>query len=82
MRIVFMNQMINASDNEVAQVWIGEEEGGWRVAWGDIKADGNKKNEVWYEGNSWEELISIYRGHLSKKISEGYRPAIAGISCV
>ncbi|WP_054955924.1 HRDC domain-containing protein [Paenibacillus dakarensis] len=82
MQIVFMNQMSRmseASEEHAAQVWIGEEEGLWRVGWRDMEGDGYGQNEEWYEGSSWQELLCVYRHRLAVKLSEGYRPAIEGI---
>lgn len=82
MQIVFMNQMSRnsgLSDEDTAQVWIGEEEGVWRLGWRDIEPDGHAQDDDWYEGSSWQELLCIYRHHLAMKLSEGYRPVIEGI---
>lgn len=82
MQIVFMNQMSRvseASDEHSAQVWIGVDEGIWRLGWRDIEADGYKEDEDWYEGSSWQELLCVYRHRLAMKLSEGYRPVIEGI---
>ncbi|SMF75191.1 Ribonuclease D [Paenibacillus uliginis N3/975] len=82
MQIVFMNQMSRndgASDENSAQVWIGEEEGMWRLGWRDIEPDGHAQDDDWYEGSSWQELLCVYRHRLTMKLSEGYRPVIEGI---
>ncbi|MFC7681130.1 HRDC domain-containing protein [Paenibacillus sp. GCM10028914] len=82
MQIVFMNQMSRtneSSEENTAQVWIGEEEGVWHLGWRDFEADGYTKDEDWYSGSSWSELLCVYRHRLSMKLSEGYRPVIEGI---
>ncbi len=81
-QIVFMNQMSRnngVSDGSTAQVWIGEEEGMWRLGWRDIEPDGHALDVDWYEGGSWQELLCVYRHQLAMKLSEGYRPVIEGI---
>ena len=82
MQIVFMNQMSKSSgpdDGNTAQVWIGEEEGVWRLGWRDMEPDGHCNDDDWYAGSSWQELLCVYRHQLAMKLSEGYRPVIEGI---
>ncbi|KKO53610.1 HRDC domain-containing protein [Paenibacillus sp. DMB20] len=82
MQIVFMNQMSRTVGNEnmaAAQVWIGEEEGAWRAGWRETGQDGHSRDEAWYEGGSWEELLCVYRHGLAQKLGEGYRPVIEGV---
>lgn len=82
MQIVFMNQMSAADESghsRSAQVWIGEEEGGWRVGWRSMEPDGDFSDEEWYEGHSWSELLCVYRHQLAKKLGEGFRPLIDGV---
>ncbi|KOR82303.1 HRDC domain-containing protein [Paenibacillus solani] len=82
MQIVFMNQMSGADESghaRSAQVWIGEEEGGWRLGWRSIEQEGDFFDEEWYEGNSWNELLCVYRHQLAKKLGEGFRPLIEGV---
>lgn len=82
MRIVFLNSMEKAEDKSGmmagAKVWIGEEEGTWRMGWNETAGD--SENEViWYEGASWSEMLHVYRYKLVMKLSEGYRPVIEGV---
>ncbi|MGE7827132.1 HRDC domain-containing protein [Paenibacillus sp. NPDC093718] len=82
MQIVFMNQMSGADESghlRSAQVWIGEEEGGWRLGWRNMEADGEVFDDEWYEGNSWNELLYVYRHQLAKKLGEGFRPLVEGV---
>ena len=74
MQIVFMNQMSGADESghlRSAQVWIGEEEGGWRLGWRNMEPDGEVSDDEWYEGSSWNELLCVYRHQLAKKLGEG-----------
>lgn len=80
MEIVFLNRLSKAEDDDgsgIAQVWIGEEEGVWSVGWRSTQEE--MKDHVWYEGSSWQEMLSIYRYQLAVKLFEGYRPLIDGI---
>ncbi|OMF78076.1 HRDC domain-containing protein [Paenibacillus glucanolyticus] len=82
MLIVFMNQMSGADESghlRSAQVWIGEDEGVWRLGWRNIEPDGEVLDDEWYEGNSWNELLCVYRHRLAMKLGEGFRPLIEGI---
>lgn len=83
MRIVFLNSM-EKDDEGVngmiagAKVWIGEDEGTWRLGWNETTADGEDEM-LWYEGASWSEMLHVYRYKLAMKLSEGYRPVIEGV---
>lgn len=82
MQVVFMNQMCRAGvceEDSPAHVWIGEEEGQWYLGWGEAESDGTTRDETWYEGGSWQELLCIYRHGLAKKLGEGFRPVIEGV---
>ncbi|GAB6926798.1 hypothetical protein JCM10914A_07810 [Paenibacillus sp. JCM 10914] len=82
MQIVFMNQMSRTDEAGhlcLAQVWIGEEEGVWQLGWRDLEPDGEESDDDWYEGNSWNELLYVYRHQLARKLGEGYRPMIEGV---
>ncbi|MUG25909.1 helicase [Paenibacillus macerans] len=81
MRIVFLNSLEKKRNGALmteAQVWIGEEEGQWRMGWNELTADGEKKH-LWYEGASWSEMLHVYRHRLAVKLGEGFRPVMEGI---
>lgn len=81
MRVVFLNSLEKKEDRGVAcaaQVWIGEEDGIWRMGWNEVKAEGEEEC-IWYEGVSWSEMLHMYRHRLVMKLSEGFRPVIEGI---
>ncbi|MNZ80527.1 HRDC domain protein [compost metagenome] len=81
MRIVFLNSMEKNEAGVItagAKVWIGEEDGLWRMGWNEVTADGEEET-LWYEGASWSEMLHIYRHRLVVKLGEGYRPVIEGI---
>lgn len=81
MRIVFLNSLEKKSGEAVmkgAQVWIGEEEGVWRMGWNELTADGQQE-ELWYEGASWSEMLYIYRHRLTARMAEGFHPIVEGM---
>lgn len=82
MQIVFMNRLSRSSgaDQEhFAQLWIGEEEGVWRLGWKDFAGSRETDEHIWYEGGSWNEMLCIYRHELAVKMGDGYRPLIDGV---
>lgn len=81
MRVVFLNSLEKNLAGSVvtgAQVWIGEEEGVWRMGWNETTGDVEQES-IWYEGGSWSEMLHVYRHRLVVKLSEGFRPIIEGI---
>ncbi|MBW4840119.1 MAG: HRDC domain-containing protein, partial [Paenibacillaceae bacterium] len=81
MRIVFLNSLEKKDGGAMirgAQVWIGEEEGVWRMGWNELLADGQTE-DLWYEGASWSEMLHIYRHRLAAKLGEGFRPVMEDI---
>ncbi|MGG3454855.1 HRDC domain-containing protein [Paenibacillus rhizolycopersici] len=81
MRIVFLNSLEKKDSGAMiqgAQVWIGEEEGIWRMGWNELLADGQSE-DLWYEGSSWSEMLHVYRHRLAAKLGEGFRPVMEGI---
>lgn len=82
MQIVFMNRLSRMSgvDQEAfAQLWIGEEEGVWRLGWRDFSGEQEMGDSLWYEGGSWNEMLCVYRHELAMKMGDGYRPLIDGV---
>lgn len=81
MRIIFLNSLEKQQQETMphsAQVWIGEEEGMWRMGWNETIAESDTET-IWYEGASWSEMLHVYRHQLAIKLSEGYRPVLEGI---
>lgn len=81
MRIVFLNSLEKKGSESMmkgAQIWIGEDEGQWRMGWNELIAEGQQE-ELWYEGGSWSEMLHIYRHRLAIKLAEGFRPVMEGI---
>lgn len=80
MRVVFLNSMEKHTNGDLvssAQVWIGEEQGVWRIGWDT--ADEHSEEPLWYEGDSWSEMLLVYRHRLASKLADGFRPVIDGI---
>lgn len=80
MEVIFMNKLSRVSEQheDIAQLWIGEEENTWHLGWSRYEA-GDREDTIWYEGHSWEELMHIYRHQLAMQMSEGYRPLMHGL---
>lgn len=80
MEIIFMNRLTRMFEQEEqpAQLWIGEEEGSWQLVWSRYEA-GDREDMVWYEGDSWDELLHVYRHQLATRMGEGYRPLLQGL---
>lgn len=81
MRIVFLNSLEKKDGGAMiqgAQVWIGEEDGIWRMGWNEVTAD-EEQEDLWYEGASWSEMLHVYRHLLAAKLGEGFRPIMEGI---
>ena len=81
MRIVFLNSLDKEYQGEListAQIWIGEEQGLWRIGWDELHSD-NVHNEIWFEGESWAEMLHVYRYQMAVKLASGYRAMIGGV---
>ncbi|MDR0268783.1 HRDC domain-containing protein [Paenibacillus sp.] len=81
MQTVFMNRLVKEEelDEALAEVWIDEKEGVWKLGWRDMGQKGETCENIWYEGGSWNEMLHIYRHGLAVKLGEGFRPLIDGI---
>src|SRR4051794_33637112 len=81
MQIVFLNTFEKPGDNQQvisSQLSICEQQGVWSVLW--MEADGEVDNpETWFEGTSWEEMITSFRHGVAKVMGEGYKPIIDGM---
>lgn len=78
MSLVFLNsfeRQLDQQEKERAQLTINEAEGSWQVYWLSREGDGMKE-EQWYEGPSWKQLLEIFRIGLKGKLAEGYVPLI------
>ncbi|WP_187273868.1 HRDC domain-containing protein [Paenibacillus sp. N3.4] len=79
MNVVFLNTLEKeAGDNRVqsAQVSIGESQGIWHVFWNEPNGAGSMQQDQWYQGISWDEMLSSFRQGLREKVRHGYRPLV------
>lgn len=82
MNIVFLNSLEKRTEHDrivTAQVSICERHGEWHLFWDEPKPDGHAEQTVWYEGGSWQELLSVFRHGIAVKLGEGYSPVIDGM---
>ncbi|CAI6046442.1 HRDC domain-containing protein [Cohnella sp. JJ-181] len=82
MKIVFLNRLELDSGypaGREGQVFIGEEQGNWTAGWQETAEGGETERTIWYEGTSWEELLSSFRHGVAGRMKEGYRPMLDGM---
>lgn len=60
------------STNTSGSLIISESQGKWMTGWSTV--DPEKIEETWYEGQSWEELLSAFRKGVTEKMKQGYKP--------
>ncbi|OUM95412.1 MAG: aldolase [Thermobacillus sp. ZCTH02-B1] len=81
MQLVFLNTLEKRTDEGrvvAAQVSIGESQGRWSVVWTE-PGGGSVRTDIWYEGASWEEMLSTFRHGVAVKLGEGYEPVLDGM---
>ncbi|WP_028562144.1 HRDC domain-containing protein [Paenibacillus pinihumi] len=79
MQHVFMNTMEKQLEEgrvTRARVSIGEVQGLWQVAW---EQEGEDHQGIWFEGFSWEEMLTAFRYGLAVKMGEGFIPLVDGL---
>ncbi|MCC3377092.1 HRDC domain-containing protein [Cohnella sp. REN36] len=82
MQIVFLNRFEREGDfagDARGQVFIGEEQGNWSAGWHALPEQSEQPQELWYEGTSWEELLSAFRHGVARRMREGFRPLLDGM---
>ncbi|NOU99930.1 HRDC domain-containing protein [Paenibacillus planticolens] len=80
MNIVFLNTLEKETGEHrvvSAQVSIGEEQGIWNVFWNEPDNKGKPQQAHWYQGMSWDEMLSTFRQGLKEKIRGGFRPIVS-----
>ncbi|WP_058303239.1 HRDC domain-containing protein [Gorillibacterium timonense] len=78
MALVFLNSFERKQDGqekEWAKVTISQQEEAWQVLWLSQEGDGMKEEE-WFLGSSWKQLLEVFRIGLKCKLAEGYIPLI------
>ncbi|SEB95909.1 hypothetical protein [Paenibacillus sp. GP183] len=81
MNVVFLNTLEKQVEEDrvkSAQVTIGEEQGVWNVFWSEAGESGKVLQDSWYQGVSWDELLTAFRLGLKDKIRQGFRPLVNG----
>jgi hypothetical protein len=79
LNMVFLNSLEKRVEEDRvlgAQVSIGESQGSWYVGWQETKEDGRMAQETWFEGTSWEEMLTAFRQHIFAKQCEGFIPLV------
>lgn len=81
MHIVFLNTFEKPEEEggvRSAQLSICERQGMWVVLWlEDESSEGHP--DTWFEGASWEELLTAFRLGVAARLREGYVPVIDGM---
>ncbi len=81
MNLLFSNRMERQVDEgrvEAAQVSIFQEQSGYRSVWQPAGLEDGDP-QLWYEGDSREELMADFRFRIAGKLGEGFVPLIADI---
>lgn len=79
MNLVFRNSLdkqVGEGRVVTAQVSICEVMGQYRVLWDEPNDDGVMDQSLWYEGTSWDEMLTVFRYQLLLKIGSGYEPVL------
>lgn len=83
MQVVFLNTFENAGEGGAAareaQLSICEQNGVWSVIWTDEAGRPDGEQQVWYEGGSWEEMMTAFRHGIAVQMGEGFTPLIDGM---
>ncbi|CAM4114262.1 HRDC domain-containing protein [Paenibacillus alkaliterrae] len=81
MQIVFLNTFEKPGEEQQvasAQLSICERQGVWAVLWMEGK-ETSENPQTWFEGTSWEEMITAFRHGIARVMGEGYAPIIDGM---
>lgn len=79
MNLVFMNSMekeVETGRFQTAAVTIVEDKGKHQIHWQEPDHEGGHRDELWFEGDNWEELLVTFQFRLTEKMAEGYTPVI------
>lgn len=82
MQIVFLNTFEKLEESGLssqAQLSICEQEGIWSVMWTDDEAKEPDGPAVWFEGSSWEEMMTAFRHGVAVQMGKGFIPLIDGL---
>lgn len=79
MNLMFLNSLeMKVGEDQVrrAQVSISESQGIWYVGWNETEEGGLQLEESWFEGTSWEEMLTAFRTGIFTKQGEGFKPIL------
>ncbi|WP_308635602.1 HRDC domain-containing protein [Paenibacillus silvisoli] len=82
MQVVFLNTFEKSGQNsrtEQAQLSICEQNGVWSVIWTTSLGEMQDQQFVWFEGSSWEEMMTAFRHGIAVQMGDGYQPIIDGM---
>ncbi|QHW33372.1 aldolase [Paenibacillus rhizovicinus] len=85
MQVVFLNTFERAGGEIAAageaQLSICEQNGVWSVIWTDSDSETQQAGDqqIWYEGGSWEEMMTAFRHGVAVQMGEGFLPLIDGM---
>jgi hypothetical protein len=81
MNLVFVNSFEKRTEEDrmvSAQVSIAEQHGVWHVLWNEPDQDGRGTQSSWYQGDMWQEMLTVFRTKLAEKAADGFLPLIEG----
>ncbi|AJY73630.1 HRDC domain-containing protein [Paenibacillus beijingensis] len=82
MQIVFLNtfeKWLPDGSALSAQLTICEQQGLWSVLWKKQSGHEDESPSIWYEGISWEEMLTAFRHGVAIQMGEGFTPIIDGM---
>ncbi|MBO7744713.1 HRDC domain-containing protein [Paenibacillus sp. MWE-103] len=83
MQVVFLNTFEKSGGEDgaarEAQLSICEQNGVWSVIWTDADGPLDGGQSAWYEGGSWEEMMTAFRHGVAVRMGEGFAPLIDGM---
>ncbi|TBL70041.1 HRDC domain-containing protein [Paenibacillus thalictri] len=83
MNVIFLTTLEKKTAEDrvrTAILTVAEQKGEWQVSWSEAPEEGKVRQSSWYEGRSWEEMMSQFRQNLRSKQSEGFRFLIDAVS--
>ncbi len=80
MNVVFLNTLEKQVEEGIlktAQVSIAEKDGVWYIFWNEPNSAHKLIQDIWYQGECWNDLVQSYFSNLKDKILQGYQPLIS-----
>ncbi|MBM7566758.1 HRDC domain-containing protein [Paenibacillus sacheonensis] len=83
MQVVFLNTFEKQGGEDgaagEAQLSMCEQNGVWSVIWTDSTIGQADGQQIWYEGGSWEEMMTAFRHGVAVQMGNGFSPLIDGM---